>query len=741
MSDKEQSELGERNESQADSSGGESRKPKTSRRKFFVRAGLGSMGVVALGTYVFRNPIRRAVFEVAESTVPPYSGKGTEANLWFEITNDNRVLVHSSKVEMGQGTFTGFAQMVSDELDVSIDQIQVVAAASDTGIVDAMSTGGSFSIASLWQPLRKMAATMREMLKEEAARQWGVVGSSLTTKNGVVSGGGKSSTYAEIAADVTEWRIPRAPKLRGTSQYNSIGKPVPRIDLVEKVFGEPIFGMDAELPGMLHASVIRPEHIGAKFKSADTAVAERMPGVVKVIQRADWVAVVAETLAQALAAKREIQVSWDIPRKWNETELRELLQVGKGSEMVTQKVGTPLVPGDDGVETLEFTSPIGAHAQIEPNGAVAHVVDGKATVILSTQVVGITQKMVADALGFPLENVNIVPTFLGGGFGRRLNTSHAVHAAEMSREVGKPVKYFFTRKEEFQHDLFRPPTHHVMRGKVGADSYLDSLEHHYASGDVAVNSVLLPGIAHSILGADFGAMRGANLMYEGVPNHRSVQWHTTLPFATSWWRSLGLLANTFAIESFVDEMALKHGKDPVDFRIQRLGNSLTAGRIKAVIEKVAQAAGYQDKPTNGRAMGLAASIDSNSPCAQVAEVSVEGTTIVVHKVTCAFDCGLAVNPDQVKAQCEGNIIMGMSAAMHERMSLKDGRLSPTIYGPYDMALLRHAPKDIDVHLIQGMDEPQPVGEPPMGPIGAAIGNAVRRLTNQRLVDLPMKISS
>lgn len=715
-------------------------KKKASRRRFLVRGGLGTLGVLAIGTYVGLNPMRRAIVGMIEKMVPPYSGKGTEPQLWFEVTKDNQVVVHSSKVEMGQGTFTGFAQMVCDELDVTMDQIQVVAAETGSGVVDGMSTGGSLSVASLWQPLREMAATMREMIKIEAAAQLKVPLESLTTKDGVVSGAGNSLSYAEVAAKVDEWTVPATPELRPTGEYKFVGKEVPRIDLIPKVFGEPIFGMDAQLPDMLHATIIRPEHVGATLKSADTSEAEAMPGVVKIVRKPDWVGIVAESYPQALAAKRKISVEWNVPKKWTETELREQLRVGKGSRMVTQKQGAALPESGEGIETLEFTSPIGAHAQIEPNGAVADVKDGKATVILSTQVTGITQKMVSDALDLPLDSVNIIPTYLGGGFGRRLNTAHAVHAAQMSQDVGRPVKYFFTRKEEFQNDLFRPPTHHIMRGRLDANGEMESLEHHYASGDVAINSVLMPAIATTMLGADFGALRGAAILYDAVPNHRSVQWHTTLPFATSWWRSLGLLANTFAIESFVDELALKAGRDPVDFRLKRLSDDESSRRIRAVIKKVAEAANYRNEPIDGRAMGIAVSIDANAPCAQVAEVSVEGERIMVHKVTCAFDCGLAVNPDQVRAQCEGNIIMGMSAAMHEKMTLKDGQLHPTNYGPYDMALMRHAPKEIDVHLIQGVDHPLPVGEPPMGPIGAAIGNAVRRLTGKRLTDLPMKLT-
>lgn len=715
------------------------KKKKTSRRKFLIRGGIGTLGVLALGTYVFRNPIRRGMLGIAEGMIPPYSGTGTEANLWFEILKDNTVVLHSSKVEMGQGTFTGLAQMVADELDVDMQQIQVIGAATSTGVVDRLSTGGSLSVASLWVPLREMAATMREMIKEEAAKKMGTPVASLQTENGIITAGSQTMTYAEAAADVTEWKIPKTPELRPTSSYKFVGKPIKRVDLEAKVFGDPIFGMDAEMEGMVHAAVIRPEHIGATLKNADTSQAEKMPGVIKVVKIDNWVGVIAETYSQALAAKRKIKIDWNIPKKWTEADIRNLLQVGKGNMMITQKAGSELDPEEEDVISLEFKSPIGAHAQIEPNGAVASVTDGKATIILSTQVVGVTQKQVAEALKIDLENVNIIPTFLGGGFGRRLNTSHAIQAAQMSQQVGKPVKYFFTRKEEFQHDTFRPPTHHIMRGKLNDAGMLDSLEHHYASGDVAINSVIMPSALHTVLGTDIGAMRGANIMYGGIPNHRSVQWHTTLPFATSWWRSLGLLANTFAIESFIDEMAIKAGKNPVDFRLSMVGEEGEGKRIKAVIKAVSEKAGYKDKPVNGRAMGMAASIDTGSPAAHVAEVSIENGQIKVHKVTCAFDCGLAVNPDQVKAQCEGAIIMGMSGAMHEKMTLKDGQLHPTIYGPYDMALMKHAPKEIDVHLIQGLDVPYPVGEPPMGPIGAAIGNAVRRLTGKRLTELPLSL--
>jgi len=408
----------------------------------------------------------------------------------------------------------------------------------------------------------------------------------------------------------------------------------------------------------------------------DLGKASTMPGVVKIKEYDGWAGIIANSFAEALAARRHVKVEWDIPKRWTEEGIREMLTVGKGDRMITQKEGSSIKDKDVDMVAMEFTSPIGAHAQIEPNGAVASVKDGKATVILSTQVIGVTQKQVAEALGIEKENVNIVGTFLGGGFGRRLNTSHAVQAALMSRDIGQPVKYFFTRKEEFQNDTFRPPTHHIMKGKLNDSGQLEHLEHHYASGDVAIGSVIMPSAMHSILGTDVGAMRGGNIMYENIPNYRAVQWHTTLPFATSWWRSLGLLANTFAIECFIDEMAIKAGKNPVDFRLAMLSDEGNNSRIKRVIKEAAQKSNFDPEAKGNRAMGFAASIDAGSPCAQVVEVVLLDNKIKVEKVTCVLDCGLAVNPDQVKAQCEGSIIMGLSSVLHEKMTLKDGRLYP-----------------------------------------------------------------
>lgn len=710
-----------------------------SRRRFLVKGGLGTIGVLAIGTYLFRNNIRRELLGIANTLEMPYTDNTDKPMVWFEVTSQNTVIVHSPKVEMGQGTFTGIAQMAADELSLSMDQVQVVHAASVTGNIDSLATGGSTSISSLWKPLRELASMLREMLLTEASRKMNVEVNQLTIKEGIISGNGKSLTFADTIKGVTNWKVPDKPKLKNVGDYKFVGKPISRVDLKAKVYGDPIFGIDAELPNMLFGAVVRPTKIGSTFVSADTSKAKLMPGVVKIIIEDDFVGVVANSLIEAEHAKEAIKVTWRFDEGLDTETIMEMMTVGNGKSTVIQKKGG-LLENEEGITTIQFRSPIGAHAQIEPNGVVAYVKKDSALIKISTQVIGITRKEVASRLGLDPEQVNVIPTYLGGGFGRRLHTPHAVQAAVMSKIVGRPVKYIFSRKEEFQHDMFRPPTHHVVKGRLSANGLLDGLEHHFVSGDVGNNSALIPGIVPPILGADVGAIRGGFIQYTAVPNFRSVYWHVDLPFATSWWRSLGLLANTFAMESFIDEMALKANMDGVEFRLRQIGDDAIGVRLKNVIKAAAEKAGYSEGIVDGRAMGFAASIDAGTPCAQVAEISIIDNEIKVHKVTVALDPGLAVNPDQVRAQCEGCVIMGMSAVLYEKMYVEDGELKPTIYGPYQMALMKNAPKEIEVVLLQGKDTPGPVGEPPLGPIGAAIANAVRRLTGERLTELPLKLS-
>ena len=717
---------------------------KVSRRKFIVRTLLGGTGVILGTTYLARNPLRRAILNVADGEeFLSYTGNTSDPMLWFEVLANNQVRLLSPKVEMGQGTFTGMVQIVADELEVPIEAIKIEHASTASGNIDGMSTGGSTSIAGLFQPLRELAATLREMIRIQGAKQLNVSLDNTTVQAGFVISGSQRLSYGDIVSKAPNWEIPDVPRLKDLSEYQYIGQSIPRVDLADKVYGAPIFGMDAEMPDMVYGSIVRPDKIDAVLEKSDISAAELMPGVIKVIQEPDFIGVVAETMTQAENAKLAIKAQWKPTRNWQTEDIELMIQQRADKKMVIQTEGDVqdyLSDNDENFLESTYTSPLGAHAQLEPNGAVAFVESDKATIIMSTQVIGLTRKEIAQRIGMNEEQVNIIPTYLGGGFGRRLHTPNGIQAAVLSKAVGKPVKCFFNRKEEFQNDTFRPPTHHIMRGKLTADGKIAAIEHDFASGHVMFGAAMLPPVMGTILGMDIGAVRGGLIQYKAIPNIRSISYVTELPFATSWWRSLGLLANTFAIESFMDELAEKAGKDPIEFRLDHIQDDTDGKRLKKVIERARELAGYKNTVVDNRAMGFAASTDAGSPCAQVAEVTLINGKIKVEKVTCVIDPGFAVNPDQVKAQCEGSICMGLSAAMFERMYVEDATLKPTIYGPYQMAMIRDAPKEIEVEIINGTGKPGAVGEPPLGPIGAAIANATYRLTGKRLRNMPLQLS-
>ena len=707
------------------------------RRKFLKYTGVG-VGLMIGGVWAARNTIRRKMFEVGEKLILPFQGNTSSPLLWLQVTPDNTIILHSSKVEMGQGSFTSLAQLAAEELEVDMNKIEVVHAETGSGNIDGMGTGGSMSIASLWLPLREMAATMRVMLQAKAAEKLSVPASSLIAANGTFTSGNQSISYGEIVEGVTDWKIPDTPALKERSTFRYIGKPIPRVDLHDKVIGAPIFGIDAEYPDMLYASVVRSRLVDSVMSNFNTSEAENMPGVIKVVKEKDFVGVIAESYVEANNARLKVIFDYEPNQLWNLEDVEKAITVGNGTKTIIQKSGKPIedIEEEGDIIQIEFRSPIGAHAQLEPNGAVANYIDGKVEIKISTQVPKVTRDEVAKALGLSKDDVNIIPTFLGGGFGRRLHTPNAIQAAIMSKSVGRPVKSFYDRKQEFQNDTFRPPTHHIMKAKVSGKKIL-GMEHQFVSGDTMFNSALDPGI-ESIVRADIGSIRGGSIMYDLLP-HRSTYYHVDLPFATSFWRSLGLLANAFAIESFMDELAIQTGQDPIQMRLDAISDKTSYSiRTKNVIKACAEKAGYTDEITNGKAMGFASTIDTGSPCAHVVEVSMEGEEIIIHKVTVAFDCGIAVNPDQVKAQIEGCVCMGISAAMYEKMDLRNNKLYPVNYGSYRMALMKNSPREIDIVLIEGADFPGPVGEPPMGPIGAAIGNAVRRLTGNRLTQLPLQ---
>jgi len=706
---------------------------KNSRRQFLLKFSLGT-GVMVGMTMTACNPIRRSMFNNFDRFISDYKIKDPAAT-WFEVTAKNEIILHSPKVEMGQGAFTGLAQIAAEELEVNIEKINIVHATTNGRPIDPRSTGGSDSISALYNPLRKLAAQLREMITNNAAEILGVSTAGLSLNNGVISGNGQSLTYGEVVQKATKWKAPRKVKLKDRKDFKVIGKAIPRVDLMPKILGDPIFGMDITLPGMLYGVVIRPPKIDTKFVNADTSKAKSMPGIVQIVEEKDFVAVVAKSRPEAEMAARTVQVNWKTNKVWEHNDILEMTKVGKGKDFLIQKEGKK-VEGE-GIIKVEYTTAAGAHAQMEPNGSVADVSGNKAIIYISTQVPKYTRIEVAEILGLKKEQVEIQPTYLGGGFGRRLHTPNAMQAALISKAVGKPVHVFFSRQDEFQSAEFRPPTHHIIKGKINTKGMIEAIEHHVSSGDATFGSPIMTKMFERILDSDVGTWAGGRINYTNIPNIRVHSWRINLPFATTMWRAPGLMANTFVVESFMDELAHKAGKDPVEFRLTHLPDDDFKKRQKKVIKAAAEKAGWGKVLPTGRALGIATNAELGTAVAQVAEVSIEDNEIKVHKVTCAIDCGFAINPDSVKAQVEGAIIMGLSACLYEKMEIHNSKITPTIFGPYRMALMKDTPKDIDVIILENGNKPSGVGEPPIGPIGAAIGNAVFALTGKRLRSLPL----
>ena len=344
---------------------------------------------------------------------------------------------------------------------------------------------------------------------------------------------------------------------------------------------------------------------------------------------------------------------------------------------------------------------------------------------------------VAAALGLKPEAVVVSQPYLGAGLGHKVETKAAVEAVRLSQAAGRPVHLVWSRDEDFRNSFVRPPTHHILRASLAADGRIEALVHEQASGKVALP--FLPAIAGAVLGHDFGAWRGARIGYS-IPNRETIAWVAELPFLTGWWRGLGLLPNTFAVECFMDEVAIAAGLDPIELRLRHLPEGRLGERLAGVLRAAADRAGWNTPAPAGRARGVACCADYGTLVAAVAEISVAGGQVRVHKVTVAVDPGVIVNPDGVAAQVEGNAIMGVSSALLEEVTVADGVLSPANFGAYRILNMAAAP-EVEVVLLQGDDQPHGIGEPPIGPVAPAVANAVHALTGRRLRRLPLQLET
>ncbi|MBT9507670.1 xanthine dehydrogenase family protein molybdopterin-binding subunit [Rhodoferax sp.] len=660
-------------------------------------------------------------------------------NAWVHIADDNTITLISARSEMGQGVYTSMPMLIAEELNVDINQIKVDIAPPGAVYVNALLgaqiTGGSTSVRDGWEKLRIGGAQVREMLISAAADKWKVDRSTLKAENGMVLGaGGKKATYGQLAEAAAKLPVPEKVALKDPKDFKIVGKRVKRLDTPSKVNGKAEFGIDVVMPGMVYASIEQCPVIGGKVKSFDASKVKGMPGVIDVVQVNDGVAVVASSYWQAQKARKALTVQWDegAGAALDHNVVLATTRAAAASGKVLP-IGKPVgnladaMKGAAKTVTAEYISPMQAHAPLEPMNFTASVKDGKCLLVGPTQFQQGAHGAVAATLGLKPEDVTLKTTFLGGGFGRRLELDFIVQAAQISKAVGKPVKLLWSREDDMTHDFYRPLGLNQLQAGLDAQGNPVALHFKVTSQSVTQRAFGLPKDTFDPFMAE-AAVAG----YE-IPNtQHDLVIHDT-GMRVGYWRSVSHNMNAFANESFMDELALAAGKDPYQYRMGLLKNK---PRFANVLKLAAEKSGWGKALPAGRARGIALMEGYDTYMAQVAEVSLKDGEVVVHRVTVAADLGRMVNPDTVEAQIQGSIVFGMSSALMQEITLEKGVVQQTNYNNYPIVRMNESPV-IDIVLVSSTEKPGGIGEPATALVVPAIANAVATLTGKRVRKLPL----
>jgi len=663
-------------------------------------------------------------------------------NVYLRIAPDDTITVIVNKSEMGQGVTTSLPMIIADELEANWKQVRILFAPAADEYKDPVwgmqSTGGSTSIRHMHDTLRKAGASAREMLVTAGSEALKAPLRECAATNGVVRHlkTGKGLTYGKLVFEASRLPVPQNPVLKKESQFKYIGKAMQRLDVPEKSTGKTAFGIDTFVPGMVYAAVARPPQYGAEPASFDQAAAEKMKGVKAVVKIPRGVAVCAESIDTAWKGTAALNVKWQNPAMSDlstETVERDLMVRMKEPGVPAMTRGDVKAGLDGAAKKVEafYHLPYLAHATMEPMNCTASVTADRCDVWAPTQNQGGLKGMAVKLTGLKPEQVFVHTTYLGGGFGRRFETDFAEEAVSISKVIGKPVKVVWTREEDFQNDFYRPGNYTRIEAGLDDKGRLTAWSHKIVCPSIF--SRVFPAMMKN--GIDNAAVEGVTDLEYDVPNLLAEYVRIDLPVPVGFWRSVGASHNGFIIESFVDELAAVAKKDPLEFRLAHLAKH---PRARRVLETAAAKAGWGRKPKKGQAKGIAYHLSFGTYVAEVAEVSVDRATgkIIVHKVTCAVDCGSVINPDTVVAQMESGIIMGLSAALKEKMEFANGGVKTANFGDYDLLRMSETP-EIEVHITTSRDPLGGIGEPGVPPIAPAVANAVFAATGARLRSLPM----
>jgi isoquinoline 1-oxidoreductase beta subunit len=672
---------------------------------------------------------------------PLGSAVGGMPNAWLRIGGDNSITVLVDRSEMGQGVYTALPMLIAEELEVPLAAIAVEAAPPGEAYVNKLLgiqvTGGSTSVRDAWDKLRQAGATARVMLVQAAAAAWGVDASECRVEGGqVFNADGDALTYGAVAEAASKLPVPQEVALKPPADFGLIGTRAKRTDSAGKVDGSATYGIDVRLPGMLYASVAMPPALGGRAAAVDAAAAEAMPGVRKVVATSRGVVVVADHFWQARQARDALKVTWDdgpnarLDSAAVFATLAKAARPGAGIAVRSDGDAAAAIAGARRKLRAVYRLPLLAHATLEPQNCTADVRADGCDLYVPTQVQGVAQAAAAAAAGLEPAQVKVHTTLLGGGFGRRLDVDFIPAAVEASKAAGRPVQLIWTREDDTAHDNYRPPAHDTAEGALGADGALVAWRLHLCSPSITARWA--PAVVADPKVADPFAVEAAQNYPYDVPNVSVEYQRQEIGIDVGYWRSVSHALNCFVAESFMDELAHAARKDPYEFRLALLGRQ---PRFRRALEEAAAMAGW-GSPAAGRHQGIALMEGYGTYLAQVAEVSVEGGRLKVHRICCAVDCGRMVNPAIVESQIESGIVFGLTAALWGEITLARGRVQQGNFHEYRLLRLPEAPA-IEVRLLASEESPGGIGEPSTALVAPAVCNAIFAATGRRLRELPI----
>jgi isoquinoline 1-oxidoreductase beta subunit len=683
------------------------------------------------GTYQrVRAALRRASSDDPGPPLPPPAVtpdevRGIALDQWICVAPDDGVTLVINHAEMGQGVVTALAMLVAEELDVGLEQVRTEFAPAQTRyanpVFGVQLTGGSTSVRGMWEPLRQAGASARQRLVRAAAQRWGVPPEECVTAGGRVRhpGSGQAAGYGELVQAAQEIEPGGPVTLKTPAHFRLLGRSQPRLDIPALVTGQTCYGIDVSLPGMLSATIVRPPVWGGRPRQVDASAASSMAGVRSVLTTEPGVAVVAEDVWPALKARRALRIHWDlgVNAGLSDAQVRAGLERGlaRQGEVHRRDGDAPgtVSRGHRRMEAVYTTSHL-AHGTLEPMNCLARVSAGRCEVWLGTQSPHDARAAAAKASGLRADQVVVHNHHLGGGFGRRGDTEMVAEAVTLAVEMDAPVQVLWTREDDLQHDRFRPAHMARLEAALGEDGRPLAWVQHSSGPALALD--------------------GVEIAY-AIPHVLDARIEVESPVPTGAWRGVGPGQNAFVVEGFIDELAAAAGRDPYAYRRELLAHS---PRHLGVLDTAARAAGWACTPPPGVARGIAVYRGFGTWVAQVAEVSVAAGGIRVHRVVCALDCGTVVNPDTVRAQVEGAVAMGVSAALKEAVVIADGRVSQSTFADYPILTYGEMPT-VEVHIVPSGAAPGGVGEPGLLPVAPAVANAVFAATGTRLRTLPLRL--